>query len=130
MKRFSISEREVSSHRVMEISGELDLSVVRQLEAALGAVESGTLIVDLSRCEFIDSGAIAVLLLTHQRLAGLGGGLMVAGPTDKVRRVLSVTGLATKGLLCASVEEALAGAPPGNASAARRRSRGTLGPPE
>jgi anti-anti-sigma factor len=112
MKRFSISERDVSGQRVMEISGELDVPVVRQLEDAFGPIESGRLVVDLSRCEFIDSSAIAVLVLTHQRLADTGGGLRVASPTDRVRRVLAVTGLASQGLVFPSVEEALAGPPP------------------
>lgn len=91
------------------MEGELDLAVAEQLEEAL--VRSGAecleIVIDLKRCEFIDSTGIAAIVHAHKRLAEQGGRLVVYAPCAQVLRVLSVTGLTANGLVFENVEEAL-----------------------
>ena len=62
-----------------------------QMEAAL-AVPDSTLIIDLSRCEFIDSTGIALIVRAWQQL-DRDGNFALCGVGDQVERVLDITGL-------------------------------------
>lgn len=78
--------------------GELDLSTAPELEGPLEqALESGegSVLIDLSECEFIDSTGIALIVRAWQRLAGgeNGRALVICTENDQVRRVLDITGL-------------------------------------
>jgi anti-anti-sigma factor len=87
--------------RTIYVQGELDLSTAPDLERPLEeALESGegSVLIDLSRCEFIDSTGIALIVRAWQRLddgASGGGGraLVLCSQNDQVRRVLEITGL-------------------------------------
>lgn len=63
----------------------------RELEGALGAAQT-PLLVDLSRCEFIDSTGIALIVRSWQAHQE-NGGFALCGLGDQVRRVLDITGL-------------------------------------
>lgn len=80
---------------VIAVEGELDMNTARDLERELegpvGAARS-PLLVDLSRCEFIDSTGIALLLRSWQAL-GADGEFAICGVGHQVKRVLDVTGL-------------------------------------
>jgi anti-sigma B factor antagonist len=91
------------------VEGELDLAVAEQLEQALVHVgaECREVMLDLERCEFIDSTGIAAIVHAHKRLAEQGGRLVAFAPCAQVLRVLSVTGLTANGLVFENVEEAL-----------------------
>lgn len=84
--------------RTISVYGELDLSTAPDLEGpldeALGSDE-GSLLIDLSRCEFIDSTGIALIVRAWQRLdsGGNGRALVICSQNDQVRRVLEITGL-------------------------------------
>jgi anti-sigma B factor antagonist len=87
-------------HGVQTISvrGELDLSTAPELEGPLNEVlESGegSVLLDLSECEFIDSTGIALIVRAWQRLDGGENGrtLVLCSQNDQVRRVLEITGL-------------------------------------
>lgn len=62
-----------------------------ELEAALATPEP-TLLIDLSRCEFIDSTGIALIVRAWQQLDG-NGRFALCGVGDQVARVLDITGL-------------------------------------
>jgi anti-anti-sigma factor len=84
--------------RVISVRGELDLSTAPDLEGPLDqALDSGkgSVLIDLSRCEFIDSTGIALIVRAWQRLdSGENGRLLVlCSQNDQVRRVLEITGL-------------------------------------
>jgi anti-sigma B factor antagonist len=84
--------------RTVSVRGELDLSTAPQLEGPLDEVlgdGGGSVLIDLSRCEFIDSTGIALIVRAWQRLDGDGGGrsLVICSQNDQVRRVLEITGL-------------------------------------
>lgn len=84
--------------RTISVRGELDLSTAPDLESPLEeALDSGegSVLIDLSQCEFIDSTGIALIVRAWQRLDGDGNGraLVICSQNDQVRRVLEITGL-------------------------------------
>ena len=84
--------------RTISVRGELDLSTAPDLEGPLDEALSngeGSLLIDLSRCEFIDSTGIALIVRAWQRLdSGENGrALVLCSQNDQVRRVLEITGL-------------------------------------
>ena len=87
--------------RVISVRGELDLSNAAELEPALEeAIGSGrgSVLIDLSECEFIDSTGIALIVRAWQRLDAAAGGdgsgrLAICSDNAQVRRVLEITGL-------------------------------------
>jgi anti-sigma B factor antagonist len=111
MQRFKIEERDLGHDcRDIQVIGELDLAVADQLderlEKAVAAYER--ILIDLERCDFIDSSGISVILRAHHRMTESGRRLAVYGPNDQVLRVLSMTGLTQNGLVFESADEALA----------------------
>lgn len=84
--------------RTISVRGELDLSTAPELEGPLEeALESGegSVLIDLSQCEFIDSTGIALIVRAWQRLESgeNGRALVICSQNDQVRRVLEITGL-------------------------------------
>lgn len=102
-------------HGVWTISvrGELDLSTAPELEGPLDqALQSGdgSVLIDLSSCEFIDSTGIALIVRGWQRLdSGEDGrSLVICSQNDQVRRVLEITGLELSIPVHTTRDEALA----------------------
>jgi anti-sigma B factor antagonist len=84
--------------RTISVRGELDLSTAPELEDQLEqALESreGSVLIDLSQCEFIDSTGIALIVRAWQRLdsGDNGRALVICSQNNQVRRVLEITGL-------------------------------------
>lgn len=84
--------------RTISVRGELDLSTAPDLEGPLEQTlesEEGSVLIDLSQCEFIDSTGIALIVRAWQRLDGGedGRNLVLCSQNDQVRRVLEITGL-------------------------------------
>lgn len=94
----------------IEVDGELDLSVVDRLQAAIDEAGPGSTLIDLRHCTFIDSTGIAVILRAHRKLGEEGGRLVVHSLSNPVQRVFTVTGLIGNGLVFADRDEASAGA--------------------
>ena len=95
------------------VRGELDLSTAPDLEAPLEqALErgNGSVLIDLTRCEFIDSTGIALIVRAWQRLQSGGNGraLVICTQNDQVRRVLEITGLELSIPVHTTRDEALA----------------------
>jgi anti-anti-sigma factor len=80
---------------LVELSGELDLSSVAELDAALAAAApGGQVCLDFTELEFIDSTGLAAVIRAHQALAAAGGALtVVAAVGSVVRRTLETSGL-------------------------------------
>jgi anti-sigma B factor antagonist len=98
--------------RTIAVRGELDLSTAPELEGPLNeALDSGegSVLIDLSQCEFIDSTGIALIVRAWQRLerGGNGRGLVICSQKDQVRRVLEITGLELSIPVHTSRDEAL-----------------------
>jgi len=99
--------------RTVSVRGELDLSTAPDLEGPLEqALESGdgSVLIDLSQCEFIDSTGIALIVRAWQRLQSGDNGraLVICSQNDQVRRVLEITGLELSIPVHMSRDEALA----------------------
>jgi anti-anti-sigma factor len=81
----------------LALAGELDLSVVGQLEAALreaAAVRPRTLTVDVAGVGFIDSYSIGLLVRACNAARADGRGFTVVDSRGMVRQVLQMMGLA------------------------------------
>lgn len=94
---FKVRSEEEDGVCVVSVEGELDMNTAVELERALeGPVDAGDkpLLVDLSRCEFIDSTGIALIVRSWQKL-NRDGRFALCGVGDQVKRVLDITGLET-----------------------------------
>jgi anti-anti-sigma factor len=99
--------------RAISVRGELDLSTAPQLEGPLDQAldgGKGSVLIDLSECEFIDSTGIALIVRAWQRLdSGENGrALVLCSQNDQVRRVLEITGLELSIPVLQTRDEALA----------------------
>jgi anti-sigma B factor antagonist len=100
---------------VIAVRGELDLSTAPDLEGPLDAAldgNGGSVLIDLSECEFIDSTGIALIVRAWQRVEarsqnGGSGRLVLCCHNEQVRRVLEVTGLESSIAIFATRDEAL-----------------------
>jgi len=111
LQPFSLAARELAPGRVaIEVSGELDLAVASQVQAAItdASEGNGIVVVQLAACGFIDSTAIAILIHARQALAARGGRLLLVEPVGQVRHVLEVSGLLEPDFVFDSVDAALA----------------------
>jgi len=80
---------------VIAVEGELDMNTAMDLERELEgpvAAAQAPLLIDLSRCEFIDSTGIALIVRSWQTLDG-DGQFALCGIGNQVKRVLDITGL-------------------------------------
>ncbi len=113
---FETSSAEVDGVRVIAVRGELDLSTAPDLEEPLNAAldgGQGSVLIDLSGCEFIDSTGIALIVRAWQQLEGAensdpDGRLVLCSANDQVRRVLDVSGLDQSIPIHATREDGLA----------------------
>lgn len=99
--------------RTISVQGELDLNTAPDLEGPLNeTLESGegSVLIDLSACEFIDSTGIALIVRAWQRLESgeNGRALVICTHNDQVRRVLEITGLELSIPVHSTRDEALA----------------------
>jgi anti-sigma B factor antagonist len=82
------------------VRGELDMNTAPELERKLdeALADSGaSIMLDLSKCEFIDSTGIALIVRAWQQLDGNGNGnrgrLVLCCINHQVRRLLKITGV-------------------------------------
>jgi len=98
---------------VLTVSGEVDLSTVPSLEAAIEealAANPKALIVDLTAVDFLASAGLQTLVATRQRLGdGTGFAVVAAGPATA--RPIELTGLAELLTVRPTIGEAMAALP-------------------
>lgn len=90
---FKVRSEQKEGVFVVQVEGELDMSTAAQLERRLEeplAAADSRLLIDLGRCEFIDSTGIALIVRAWQ---ALDGRFSLCGVGNQVKRVLDVTGL-------------------------------------
>jgi anti-sigma B factor antagonist len=99
-------------HAVVALDGELDLAdapaVTSHLMTAAAAC-GPSIIVDLAGLNFIDCRGLGVLVRVLQWIRESGGDMALAAPQQRVRKVLSVTGLIDVFSVYPSVDQAAAG---------------------
>jgi anti-sigma B factor antagonist len=103
----------------VSVFGELDQGTAPELRGALaGALGDsvGSVLVDLSDCNFIDSTGLSLLVEAKRKLADNERGFGVCCPDADVRRLLELTGIDQAVSLFDTRDEAVAAL--GNGSAA------------
>jgi anti-sigma B factor antagonist len=102
---------------VFTVRGELDLNTAPELEEpleeTLADADTVSVVIDLSKCEFIDSTGIALIVRTWQRLDSGAGGegegrLVLCCSNDQVERLLKITGVESSISMFGDREDALA----------------------
>ncbi len=94
---------------VVEVEGELDLftaPVLRDVLTKLSDDGRYFLAVELSGLKFLDNSGLGVLIGGAKRVVAGGGGLCLAGASDRVVKLLRVTGLLRVMPAFATLEEA------------------------
>jgi len=109
-----ITTREVGDRTVVSVVGEVDIASAGALDAVLSeAIASGRthLVVDLDEVGFLDSTGLGVLVKSLKRTREAGGSLTVVTESERVLKVIRITGLDAVIPLFASVDLALAAVP-------------------
>ena len=111
LERFqATSERLQDGTFVVSVAGELDLYTVPELEQALLGVDGAdAVVVELSRCTFIDSTALTSLLAAKRRLGPAQARLGIVAPSAEIRRPFELTGLDREFAFHPSLDSALNG---------------------
>jgi anti-anti-sigma factor len=108
MHAFSLNQEDFwPDSRAIMVEGELDLAVADQLRDLLdrAGLDEMHVLLDFSRCSFIDSGGLAVLVSAEEKLRKRGLRLLLYGVRGQVLRLLSLTGLTENGLAIAGSED-------------------------
>jgi anti-sigma B factor antagonist len=104
-----LSVAEQGGHAVVALYGELGLTDAPALASHLMTAVAAcgpSIIVDLASLGFIDHYGLDVLVRMLQWTRESGGDMPLAAPQQRVRRVLSVTGLIDRFSVHPSVEQA------------------------
>lgn len=77
----------------LAVVGEIDAHTAPSLAAAVAERELGSLEIDLSGVEFVDSSGLRALIEAHQQLEANGGSLTLARPSAVVKRLFDISGV-------------------------------------
>jgi anti-anti-sigma factor len=80
---------------VLELVGDLDLSSIPALRAALESLEPDavSVVLDLAGLTFLDSSGMGLVAKTNHELQDRGGGIVLRSPRAHVLRTLQMVGL-------------------------------------
>jgi anti-sigma B factor antagonist len=96
---FAIGIEQRAGRTILNLSGELDLATVGELEDALAQrLDSGEdLVVDLRSLQFMDSSGVRALVAGHAAAQNGSGSLLIvrAERGSEVDRVIDVSGIAS-----------------------------------
>jgi anti-sigma B factor antagonist len=106
--RFSMQTHGASV--VVGVQGELDVTSSQRFDDFLAeaAAASDQVILDMSRVDFMDTTALAVIVAHWRRQADEGGAFLLAGARYRYTKALWITGLADRLPMYDTVDEALA----------------------
>ena len=130
---FSMEPRGASV--VVSVQGELDVTSSQRFDDCLSeaAAASERVILDMSKVDFMDTTALAVIVAHWRRQADEGGAFLLAGARYRYTKALWITGLADRLPMYDTVEEAvaaLAGTGSGAANSPGASEPGEPGKPE
>jgi anti-anti-sigma factor len=108
---FDLTEAVHPNARIVSIAGEFDLSVANQAERVLGRASSDperALVLDLTRCSFLDSTAVALIVGAARALTNGQSKIAIASqPESMVADVLRLTGIDQTVPVLSTLAEAL-----------------------
>lgn len=76
------------------VSGEIDAHTAPTVAEAIEARDDHRLEIDMSQVEFVDSSGLRVLITAHQRAQEAGRTVVVTRPSEPVRRLFELSGVA------------------------------------
>ena len=91
----NITESTQNNIRIIQPQGRIDSEGALDLEMALHEVVEGgsyQVILDLSQVSYINSAGLRILADMLTRTQGSGGDLLLASPSQKIRRILQIIG--------------------------------------
>jgi anti-anti-sigma factor len=91
----NITESTKNDIRIIQPQGRIDSEGALDLELSLQeAYQEGgyQMILDLSQVSYINSAGLRILADMLTRTQGSGGDLLLAGPSQKIRRILQIIG--------------------------------------
>ena len=90
------------------ISGELDMSTSSQVEEALASAPAvDRVLLDLTKCTFLDSAGVRLLLAAHRKVTTAGGQVELVASDPSILRVLEITNVDTMMHVHSTLEGAL-----------------------
>jgi len=94
---FEVSRAELpGGGAVLRVEGDLDMATAPTLEDELADADfAERLIIDLSRCTFVDSSAVRVLVSSVRDSEAAGGSLALVVTDPGILRVLEISGVDT-----------------------------------
>ena len=109
--RFSMETHGASA--VVSVQGELDVTSSQRFDDFLSeaAAASDRVILDMSKVDFMDTTALAVIVAHWRRQVDEGGAFLLAGVRYRYTKALWITGLADRLPMYDTVDEALAALP-------------------
>jgi anti-sigma B factor antagonist len=102
---------EIKGHKILTLSGEIDVYSAPQFKQAVMTVLEGTeqhLIIDMYNVRYLDSAGLGILVGALKRLRPDGGTVNLIGCKPTVERILHLTKLSSLILLHKNLEDALA----------------------
>lgn len=102
--------REEHGWTVVTVVGQLDVATAPEFRQVLVEAQFGgasQVVVDVSGIEFVDSMGLGVLVGGHKRARTHEGRFVVAGPSERLRQLLELTGLDTVLVVVADPAEVL-----------------------
>ena len=109
--RGHVAQRDLGSARLIEVTGDLDVSNAGSFADLLFAAVArpdARIVVDLARADFIDSTVLNGLYEAGRRLRRSGGKLAIVCTKDHLYRVLEAAGVDRSFPIVGSREDALA----------------------
>lgn len=82
---------ELNAEGEVEVTGRLDAANADKAQRFLDAV-AGACVIDMGGLEYISSAGLGVLLRTHKRLMGDGGGLRLIRVSPHINDIFSYSG--------------------------------------
>lgn len=101
---FEISDR--AGHSVLTATGEIDLATAPLLEERMNTMRDGSLVLDLTGIDFIDSTGLRVILAADLAATEHGRNLAIVAVDGPVTRLFQITGVGQRLSIYDSVEAA------------------------
>jgi len=108
--KFNSHITEIQGHRVITLTGELDLFSAPQFQQFIAGFLDGTeqnLIIDMHKVTYIDSTGISTLVSVLKRISPDGGTVNLVGCTPSINHILSVTKISNYVALHQNIDDAL-----------------------
>jgi len=111
-----VTTRAINSAIVLDLFGRFDAAAKQEVKSAIEqAYEAGTthLILNLAGVPLVDSAALGLLAISHQKFKRNGGKISLVHPQPEVRLILDMASMPTLIPSYDTIEEAIAAENPG-----------------